>query len=253
MFSTSAPWAASVRPHTGPAMTRVRSSTLMPASGRSPAGSGCGGASPIRSIVNSGRPATARPCGWASHSSNDRVAVTTRPGCGRGVLQLERLPAVDGALHRGAVVVGAEQLQRSGAVMRQVGVQPDPASVAGAIDADGLVAMLVRRLAVDPQVALAAELDPGVAHVDADALPPAGPQMPQFVGGERRRGDGGLRRRADREGGGQRRFRAGQCDGLSPASGWPAARHRSARIFRGAGALIAAIIGDLAAFGTPIH
>ena len=103
--------------------------------------------------------------------------------------------------------------------MRQVGVQPDPAAVAGAIDADGLVAMLVRRLAVDAQVALAAELDAGVAHVDADALPPAGPQMPQFVGGERGGGDGGLRRRADRERRGQRRFRAGQGDRLKPGLG----------------------------------
>src|SRR4029079_4244317 len=78
-----------------------------------------------------------------------------------GVLQLKRLPAVDGALHRGAVVVGAEEFQRAGAVMRQFGVQPDPAAVAGAIDADGLVAMLVRRLAIDAQVALAAKFDAG--------------------------------------------------------------------------------------------
>ena len=76
--------------------------------------------------------------------------------------------------------------------------------------------MLVRRLAVESQVALAAELDPGVAHVDADALPPAGAQMPQFIGGERRCGDRGLRRRADGEGRGQRGFGSGQGDGLQP-------------------------------------
>ena len=44
---TSAPCAASVRPATGPAITRDRSSTRRPASGRSPAGHGRGSASPI--------------------------------------------------------------------------------------------------------------------------------------------------------------------------------------------------------------
>src|SRR5690348_5772682 len=47
ILSTSAPCAASVRAPTGPAMTRVRSRTRTPASGRSPPGSGSGGASPI--------------------------------------------------------------------------------------------------------------------------------------------------------------------------------------------------------------
>ena len=93
---------------------------------------------------------------------------------GGGVLQVERGPAVDLALHRGAVVLGPEQLQRAGAMMRQVGVQPDPAAVFGPIHADGFVAVLMGRLTVDAEVALAAELDAGVAHVDADLLPPAG-------------------------------------------------------------------------------
>ena len=50
-------------------------------------------------------------------------------------------------------------------------------------------------------------------------LPPAGPQVPQFVGGKRRRGDGGLRRGADGERRGQHRLRAGQRDGVEPRLG----------------------------------
>ena len=131
---TSAPCAASVRPHTGPAMTRVRSSTRTPLSGRSPGGSGCGGASPMRSIENAGRPATARPCGCASHSANERVAVTTSPASRRRGLERFRLPAVERLLHRGAVVLAAEQLEHAVAVMRKIRVQAHPAPVAAAIE-----------------------------------------------------------------------------------------------------------------------
>ena len=115
-------------------------------------------------------------------------------------------------------------------MVRQIGVQSHPASIAAAIEADGLVAMLVRRLAIDAQIALAAELDPGVPHVDADALPAPGAQTPQLVRGKRRRGDGCLRRGADRERGRQHRFRAGQRDGLK-ANLRLACSHRSARTF----------------------
>ena len=76
MRMTSAPCAANVRPATGPAITRVRSSTRRPESGRSaPAGSSRAGASPILTISNSGRPATAFPCGCAAHASGDRSMV----------------------------------------------------------------------------------------------------------------------------------------------------------------------------------
>ena len=59
--STSAPCTASVRPHTGPAMMRVRSKTLISASGRGAADNASGGASPICSMLNSGSPAIAGP------------------------------------------------------------------------------------------------------------------------------------------------------------------------------------------------
>ena len=56
--STSAPCAASVRPATGPAITRDRSSTRTPSSGRWPAGHGFGAASPIFSMVSTGETVT---------------------------------------------------------------------------------------------------------------------------------------------------------------------------------------------------
>ena len=84
--------------------------------------------------------------------------MTTSPASAAAVFELLGRPAIERALHRGAVVVAAEQLERAGAMMRQVGVQPDPAAVAAAVEAGDLVAMLGagrRRRAV----ALAAELD----------------------------------------------------------------------------------------------
>ena len=56
---TSAPCTAKVRPATGPAITRDRSSTRSPASGRSPLGHGFDAASPIFSIDITGNSASA--------------------------------------------------------------------------------------------------------------------------------------------------------------------------------------------------
>jgi hypothetical protein len=56
---TSAPCAASVRPATGAAITRDKSSTRNPSSGRLAAGQGFGAASPIFSIESVGNAANA--------------------------------------------------------------------------------------------------------------------------------------------------------------------------------------------------
>ena len=87
--STSAPCAARVRPHTGPAMMRVRSSTRRPCNGcvvsAVQGGKGCGGASPMRSRLSTGSDATACPCRCASHCSKLRSAVTTSPASAAAV------------------------------------------------------------------------------------------------------------------------------------------------------------------------
>ena len=104
---TSAPCAASVRPHTGPAMTRVRSSTRTPDSGRSAAASGAGGASPMRVISSSG---SARdrlalrvrgPLGRRAHHGGDQ------PGLGGGRLERLGVPFEQRRLHRLALVGAA--------------------------------------------------------------------------------------------------------------------------------------------------
>ena len=79
MRMQSAPCSASVRPQVGPASTRVRSSTRMPASGLSPPRGAVFGPSPMRSIDTGGSAASARPCGWAAHSSGVRVIAPQRP------------------------------------------------------------------------------------------------------------------------------------------------------------------------------
>ncbi len=84
-------------------------------------------------------------------------------------------------------------------MMRQIGVQPHPAAVAAAIKTGNAVVMVLGHLAVDAQIALAAKFDRALAHLDADVLPAAGAQPPQFGGSERRRADRRLRGRADRK------------------------------------------------------
>src|SRR6185436_5022605 len=104
----------------------------------------------------------------------------------------------------------AEQLERAGAMMRQVGVDADPAAVAAAVDAGDRIAIVIERLAVETKVMLAAELDRGVAHVDADALLATGAQPPELRRGQRRGRHRRLRRGSHRERRRQYRFRAGQ-------------------------------------------
>ena len=126
--STSAPCAASVRPHTGPAMMRVRSNTLTPASGRAAAARGFGrraadavdgkerqvgdGAS-LRMFIPLGK----RPAG-----GNDEAGLRRRG------FEILGFPSAERALYRGAVVVAAKQPEHV-AVVRQPGVKPHPAAV----------------------------------------------------------------------------------------------------------------------------
>ena len=84
-------------------------------------------------------------------------------------------------------------------MVREVRVQAHPAPVAAAVQSRDLVPQLGGRLAVDAQIALAAKLDRGIAHRDADALALAGADPMNLGGSERRGRDARLRARADRE------------------------------------------------------
>ena len=94
-ISTSAPFSASVRAAIGPARMRVRSSTLIPESGRSPLGKGIGSLSPIFVISISGLPASILPCGCSSHSALERIDRAARARCSDRFFEIVRIPFRD--------------------------------------------------------------------------------------------------------------------------------------------------------------
>src|ERR1043165_3040393 len=93
-----------------------------------------------------------------------------QPGLCCSALEFLRLPVIECALHRLARIVAAEQLEHAVAMMRKVRVQPHPAPVAAAIESRDLVPDFAAALSRDAQIALAAKLDRGIAHRDADLL-----------------------------------------------------------------------------------
>ena len=121
IFKTSAPCSARVRAQVGPARTRVRSSTRMPDSGRSPSGSFSGGLSPILTISISGSEAIAAACGCCAHSAMRAHHAAGALGGDDRLLELERVPLRHRLAHRLAVFRHAEHAQRGGAVVREVG------------------------------------------------------------------------------------------------------------------------------------
>ena len=192
-------------------MTRVRSSTRTPASGRSPDGRGRGGASPIFSIEN-------------TRQLRNRAALVVRVPFGEGARHRDNQSSFGAAAVSNVSAcqpssarctasreyVAAEQLQHAIAMMRKIRVQPHPTPVAAAIKSGDLVPDLPRRFALDAHVALAAKFDRRVAHVDADLLLPPGTQLPQLGRGKCGCRDARLRGNADGERGGERGLGAGQ-------------------------------------------
>src|SRR3974390_2986876 len=80
-------------------------------------------------------------------------------GFGGSLFELFRRPSLKRPLHRGFVVITAEKLKQSVAMMRQIRMQTRPAAVAAAVQPGYLIVVIIGVLAVDPQVALAAEFD----------------------------------------------------------------------------------------------
>ena len=133
-----------------------------------------------------------------------------QPGLRGGRLELLRMPAFERMPHRLARIVAAEQLQHAIAMMWEIRVQPHPPAIAAAVKPGNLVPELLRRLAVDAHVALAAKLDRGIAHIDADGLLPAAAEPPQLRRRKRRGCDARLRGGADGKRGGERRLASAQ-------------------------------------------
>jgi len=148
-----------------------------------------------------------------------RVPLGERParghhqaGVGGGGLERLAAPFIEGALDGRLVMAAAEQAEHPVAMMGQIGMKPHPTPVAAAIESGDRVVIFGRRLAIDAQVAFAAEFDRGAAHVDADTLAATGAQAPELIRCQRRGGDGRLRGGVDRERGGQHGRGPGEFD-----------------------------------------
>ncbi len=215
--STSAPCEASIRPPSGPAITRVRSSTRTPASGRSPAPKGSGADSPMRTISSSGSSATARAWGCASHSSRGRTMPAGSPAAFSASSRSCAFQRGDRRGHGLARLLAAHEAHVARVVVRQVRVDLDPPAVGGGIEAEERAAAVGRGPAVHAQVALAAEGRDGRPHVHRDRLRAPGAQAPELArrepGGRDHRG----RRGADPHIGRQHRIVAGQAHPLERA------------------------------------
>ena len=99
-------------------------------------------------------------------------------------------------------------------MMREIGVQPHEAAIAGVVDAGDGIPGRRRRLAIDAQIPLAATFDDGVTHVDRDILALPAAQFPDMRGRKSSRRDAGLRRGRDAKRRRQLRFLSRQRDGI---------------------------------------
>ena len=149
-------------------------------------------------------------------------------GGGGLIFQIERRPAAQGGGDGVAIIGAAEEAEHAVAMVREVGVQSDPAPVAALIGAGDFVPEIVRQRAVDADKLFRHELHGGVAHVDGNALAAAAALTPDGGGGQGGRGDAGLRGGTEGEGGRQHRIDAGQMEvaerigrqlGFGPESG----------------------------------
>ena len=125
-------------------------------------------------------------------------------------LESDGFPVLQCRFDRGARRRAAEKLQNIVAMMRKIHVQPDKASIAGAIGAEQRIADRCRRAAVDRQILLAAEFHRRMPHVDTDGLAPSAGAIMQFRRGKADGGDARLRRRTDSEGRRENRIIAGE-------------------------------------------
>jgi hypothetical protein len=116
---------------------------------------------------------------------------------GSGSFELLCGPLLQSALHRGFFVIAAEKLKQSVAMMRQIRMQSRPAAIAAAVKPGDLIVVIIKVLAVDAQVTLAAEFDRRATHFDGHALAASGAQPPEFGRGKRRSTDRGLCCRSD--------------------------------------------------------
>src|SRR5690348_12868184 len=99
----------------------------------------------------------------------------------------------EAALHLVTLGFAVEHAAHGFAVMREIGVQANEASIACLVDAGDRVPGRWRRLAFNAQVPLTAAFDHGVPHVDRDLLVLSAAQSPDMGCGKAGGGNAGLR------------------------------------------------------------
>src|SRR3954447_23485832 len=115
--------------------------------------------------------------------------------CGIGrALESFALPLHQCRLHVLTFRLAVQHVADGGAVMREIGMQPHKALIAGVVDPGDDVPRRWRRLAIDAQVTLTAALDDRMTHIDCDLLRLATAKLPDLRGGHCSRGNTGLRR-----------------------------------------------------------
>src|SRR5205823_12166808 len=113
--------------------------------------------------------------------------------CGIGrELESFAVPPHQGGLYVVAFRLALQHAADGGAVMREIGMQPHKALIAGVVDPGDGVPRRWRRLAIDAQVTLAAALDDGMTHIDCDLLRLATAKLPDLRGRHCGRGNTGL-------------------------------------------------------------
>ncbi len=109
------------------------------------------------------------------------------------LLELQRLPARQGALNRAAFDGRArrapQQRERAVTVMREIGVNTNPIAVAAAVNAGDLVPA-VRLHTIHGEIA--ARFLCRMAHIDGHPLAATTAHVPDFAGGQRRRAHAAL-------------------------------------------------------------
>ena len=127
-----------------------------------------------------------RPLLMRAHEGDDAAA-----GIGRG-LERFAVPLHQRGLNRVTLRLAVQHLADGVAVVREVGVQPHEAIIAGFVDSGDGVPGRRRRLAVDAQIAFAPAFNHGMAHIDRDVLHLAAAHFPDLGRRQPGRGDADL-------------------------------------------------------------
>jgi hypothetical protein len=113
------------------------------------------------------------------------------------LLELEPIPCCDGGRYRVLFRRSSEDREVAVAQVEEVAVQIHPPAVAQPVEAGDLLGIFGRPLAVDLEIARAAQRRSGCARVHAHALAPAGFQSPKIGCGQSCRRDRGGARSGD--------------------------------------------------------